>query len=144
VRLATVIIALAIALAGCGGDDDDGARSPQDRRLEDAAAVYEEIRDLTDKQQIERVGAAWAATYSRKDEAMCDYLHPDIAGGCSELVQGALSGSSRIQRSFAGTSVVRAESKRRRAVAEFSNGERVDFAKDADDRWTIVRTDRAG
>jgi hypothetical protein len=142
VRLATIISAVAIALSGCGGDDDSEA-PPRDPRLDDAAAVYAEIRDLTDKQQIERVGGAWAHFFSGGDEAMCEYLHPDVADRCSDYLQSGLTGSHRLQRSYAGTSVAKAEINGRTAVAEFSNGERVAFEKDPEDRWMVVRTSRA-
>jgi hypothetical protein len=138
-RLATIISAVAIALAGCGGDDD--AKPTRDPRLDDAAVVYAEIRDLTDKQQIERVGAAWADAFSKDYEAMCEYLHPDVAGGCREYLESA---SARLRRSYAGKSVTGVEIDGRSAVASFSNGERVDFEQDSRDRWMVVGTSRAG
>jgi hypothetical protein len=141
-RLATIVSVVAIALAGCGGDGEEDKTPPENRVTEGAAAVYAEIGDLTDKQQIERVGAAWAELFAGGDEAMCDYLHPDIAGGCSQYVQGALTGSSRIQRSYAGTSVAKVEINGRTAVTRFTNGERVDFEQDPNDQWKIVRTSR--
>jgi hypothetical protein len=138
VRPATIITVVAIALAGCGGDDD--AKPTHDPRLDDAAVVYAEIRDLTNKQQIERVGAAWADAFSRGYEAMCEYLHPDVAGGCSEYLE---STSARLRRSYAETSVTGVEINGRSAVASFSNGERVDFEQDPRDRWMVVGTSRA-
>jgi hypothetical protein len=141
VRLATIISVVAIALGGCGGDDD--TEPAADQRLEDAAAVYAEIRGLTAEQQIQRVGAAWAHLFSRADEAMCEYLHPDVAGRCSEYVQSGLTGSPRVQRSYAGTSVSSVEINGQTAVARFSNGEQVAFEQGPGDRWMVVRTSRA-
>jgi hypothetical protein len=142
VRLATIISLVAIALAGCGGDDDD-ATTVEDRPASEAAALYEEISDLPDEEQIERVGAAWARPFAKGDERMCEYLHPDIAGGCSQYVESALTGSSRIQRSYARARVENVEINGRSAVTEFSNGEQVEFEKDPNDEWKIVRTSRA-
>jgi hypothetical protein len=138
VRLVAVISVVAIALAGCGGDDD--SNPTQDPRLDDAAAVYDEIRGLTDKQQIERVGAAWAAAFSSGYEAMCDYVHPDVAASCPEYLKSA---NARLKRSYAGRRVASVAINGRRAVARFSNGERVDFKQDPNDRWMVVSISRA-
>ena len=137
-RLATILTVVAIAVVGCGGDDE--AQPTRDPRLDDAAVVYAEIRDLTDKQQIERVGAAWADAFSKGYEAMCEYLHPDVADGCSEYLTAA---STELRRSYAERSVESAEIKGRSAVVTFSNGKKVDFKQDPNDRWMVVGTSRA-
>jgi hypothetical protein len=136
-RVALVTGVVAIALAGCGGDDDETTATipPEDRGAVLVAAFYDQLADLPDEEQIERVGANWAKPFSETDEAMCYYLHPDIAGGCSELASGALTGSVGLQRTFAGATVKSVEVKGGTAVAKFSNGERVEFEKDPSDEW---------
>ena len=141
--LALLASVAAIALVGCGGDDDDddttAATTTEDAA--EAAALYDEIADLPDEEQIERVGAAWAEPLSQDDEAMCDYLHPDIAPGgstsssCSEFLSG---GTDKLQRSFAGATVKSVEVEGETAVATFSNGEEVEFQKDPNDEWKIT------
>jgi hypothetical protein len=130
---------------GCGGDDDDdttAATTTEDAA--EAAALYDEIADLPDEEQIEQVGAAWAEPFSEFDEAMCDYLHPDIAPGgstsssCSELASGALIGTATGQKSYAGATVKSVEVEGETAVAKFSNGEEVEFQKDPSDEWKIT------
>jgi hypothetical protein len=133
---------VAIALVGCGGDDDETTAA--DAAASEAAALYDEIADLPDEEQVERVGAAWAEPFAKGDEAMCDYLHPDIAGGCAQYVQGALTGSTELQRSYAGATVESVEIKGRTAVTKFSNGERVEFQKDPNDEWKVTSAGRAG
>jgi hypothetical protein len=143
--LLVLAAALALALAACGGDDDETAAgtAAEDAAATEAAALQEEIADLSDEEQIERVGAAWAELFAGGDEAMCEWLHPDIAGGCSQFIQGGLTGSVELQQSYAGTTVESVEVKGRTAVAEFSNGERVKFEKDSNDEWKVTRTPRA-
>ena len=103
IALAAALATLSFAFAACGGDDDDETATETPGEAE-AAALYEEISDLPDEQQIERVGEAWAGPFAAEDEAMCGYLHPDL--GCSnQLVEGALTGSVAVQRSFAGATV---------------------------------------
>lgn len=143
-----LLIALITALiaAGCGGDDENGNgdTTPEPAGAEEAAALQEEISGLSDEEQIERVGAAWAEPFAAEDEAMCAYLHPDVAGGCSVFVQGALTGSSTIQRSYAGATVTKVTVDGNTASAEFSNGEPVEFSKNPDGEWRITAVRRAG
>jgi hypothetical protein len=75
---------------------------------------------------------------------MCGYLHPDLGGAssCATYVQGALTGSTKLQQSFAGTTVERVDIKGQAAVAEFSNGERVTFGQDPDGHWKVIETPR--
>ena len=134
--------ACVFALAGCGGDDSKDATAG-DARSAGATALYEEIADLGDEEQIKRVGAARAEPFASGDEVMCDYLHPDIAGACSGYVEGALTGSSLLQKTYAGATVREVEVNGDTSTTEFSNGERVDFGKDPNDEWKIVRTSRA-
>jgi hypothetical protein len=141
-RLATVAMTCVLALTGCGGDESKD-EAADDSRSAAATALYEEIADLGDEEQIKRVGAAWAEPFARGDEIMCDYLHPDIAGGCSKFVQGALTRSGVIQKSYAGATVRKVEVNGDASAAEFSNGEQVDFEKDPNDEWKITRTSRA-
>jgi hypothetical protein len=74
---------------------------------------------------------------------MCGYLHPDIAGSCALYVEGALTGSTELQRSYAGTTVESVEIKGGTAVARFSNGERVEFQKDPNGEWKVTSVARA-
>ena len=138
--LALVASVAAIALAGCGGDDDEETTTEAPGAAE-AAALYDEIADLPDEEQIERVGAAWAEPFSQNDEAMCDYLHPDIAPGgstsssCTEILG---SGPDPLQKSFAGATVKSVEVEGETAVAKFSNGEEVEFQTDPNGEWKIT------
>lgn len=148
-RLRLVLIGLAaigLIAAGCGDDDeaDNGDDVPVVAvpGAEDAASLQEEIADLSDEEQIARVGEAWAEPFGKEDEAMCGYLHPDIAGGCSLYVGGALTGSSELQASFAGTTVENVDIQGDTAVATFSNENQVLFSKDPDGAWKVVETAR--
>jgi hypothetical protein len=137
---ALVIAATALLASGCGGDDDDDTATEAPGTAE-AAALYEEIADLPDEEQIERVGAAWPTPFAAGNEAMCGYLHPDL--GCNEqFLAGALTGSIRIQKSYAGATVTDVKINGETATAEFSNGERVEFKKDSDGRWKISAVSR--
>lgn len=141
-KLVTAVASTCVlALAGCGGDESKDATA-EDSRSAEATALYEEIADLGDEEQIKRVGAAWAEPFARGDEVMCDYLHPDIADGCSQFVQGALTGSGVLQKSYAGATVRKVEVNGDTSTAEFSNDELVDFGKDPNDEWKITRTSR--
>jgi hypothetical protein len=131
-----LVIAAALLASGCGGDDDDDTATEAPGTAE-AAALYDEIADLPDEEQIERVGAAWATPFAAGDEAMCGYLHPDL--GCNEqFLSGALTGSSAIQESYAGATVTDVKINGETAIAEFSNGEPVEFQKDPEGEWKIA------
>jgi hypothetical protein len=140
--LVALLLVLATALAaGCGDDDEATTEAPGEG---EAAALYDEIGDLPDQEQIEQVGAAWAGPFAAGDEAMCEYLHPDLAGCFDQFLEGALTGSLRVQRSYAGATVNSVEVNGPTAVAEFSNGESVEFSKDPDGDWKITAVRRAG
>jgi hypothetical protein len=57
---------------------------------------------------------------------------------------GGLTGSSKLQRSFAGATVEGVEVDGDTATAEFSNGEQVEFSPDSDGAWKVAETPRAG
>ena len=152
-RIALVVLATAgLIAAGCG-DDDEGDESGEDTTTtlavpggEDAAALYEEIAGLSDEEQIERVGETWAEPFAEGDEAMCAYLHPDLAPeACEEAgyLDGSLTGGNELQSSFAGTTVKNVEIRGDTAIAEFSNGHQVKFRTDPDGAWKVVETARA-
>ena len=151
-RLVLAMLAAAgLLAAGCGGDDEDGENEDQAPAVtvpgaDEAASLQQEIADLSDEEQIERVGEAWAEPFAAGDETMCGYLHPDLgaASSCATYVQGALTGSSKLQASFAGTTVENVEVGGENAVADFSNGEEVSFRQDPDGAWKVVETPRAG
>lgn len=133
-----LVLAMAAFTAGCGGDDDDGETTAAESGSE-AAALQEEIADLSDEEQIRRVGAAWAEPFSAGDEVMCEYLHPDVAPSCNAYLDSALTGSTAVQASFSGATVEDVKVNGDTAVARFSNERRsVGFAKDPDDAWRVV------
>jgi hypothetical protein len=135
-----LVIAAALLASGCGGDDDDDTATEAPGTAE-AAALYDEITDLPDGEQIEQVGAAWATPFAAGDEAMCGYLHPDL--GCNQMfLEGALTGSTAIQSSYAGATVTDVRINGETANTEFSNGERVEFKKDSDGQWKISTVSR--
>jgi hypothetical protein len=151
-RLALVAFAAAwLVAAGCGGDDEDD-ESGEDAATtlavpgaEEAAALQEEIADLSDEEQIARVGEAWAEPFAAGDETMCGYLHPDLGGpsSCTEYaVADPRQGS--LQASFSGTTVENAHVQGDTAVAEFSNGEEVTFGQDPEGAWKVTEIPRAG
>ncbi|HEX5894349.1 MAG TPA: hypothetical protein VFY33_05940 [Solirubrobacterales bacterium] len=143
--MAIIVAAFAIALVGCGGDDDDNgtsAATTTGATAAEAEALQDEIADLSDEEQIERVGEAWAEPFAAGDEAMCIYLHPDLGASgretCTSYAEGALTRSSILQASFAGTTVERVAVKGQTAVATFSNGEPVEFQQDPAGKWWVV------
>jgi hypothetical protein len=145
-----VLILAGLVAAGCG-DDDEGDETAEDQATElavpgseEAAALQQEVADQTDEEQIEAVGEAWAELFGAEDEAMCGYLHPDLGGpsSCAGYVQGALTGSSKLQRSFAGATVEGVNVDGDTATAEFSNGEQVTFARDPEGAWKVSETPR--
>ena len=148
-----VLLATGLIAAGCGDDDDDGDESGEETATavavpgeQEAAALYEEIAGLSDEEQIGRVGEAWADPFADGDEAMCAYLHPDLAPeACAEAgyLDGSLTGGSELQSSFAGSTVERVEIQGDTALAEFSNGNQVKFRTDPDGAWKVVETARA-
>lgn len=142
-RLAVFLGLVVIAIAGCGDDEDDdttGAATTTDAAAAEADALQEEIADLNDEEQIERVGEAWAEPFAAQDEAMCAHLHPDLGGAssCASYITGEFIGSIKRQRSFAGTAVESVDVRGQTAVAEFSNGERVTFQRDPEDEWKVI------
>jgi hypothetical protein len=152
-RVVLVVLAAAGLIAvGCGGDDEGDESGGNNATAvavpggEEAAALYEEIADLSDEEQIERVGAAWADPFADGNEAMCGYLHPDLAPeACEEAfyLDGALTNGNELQSSFAGATVKSADIRGDTAIAEFSNGHRVKFMTDPDGAWKVVETARA-
>ncbi len=151
-RVALLVLAAAgLIAAGCGGDDDgdDGGDTTTAGAVaggEEAAALYEEIADLSDEEQIERVGEAWAEPFANGDETMCAYLHPDLApADCEQAgyLTGSLTGGSELQSSFAGTTVQKVDIRGNTAIAEFSNGHKVKLMTDPDGGWKVVETVRA-
>jgi hypothetical protein len=153
-RVALVVLASAAGLiaGGCGGDDegdDSGEGTTAALEVsggEEAAALYEEIADLSDEEQIERVGEAWAEPFAKGDEAMCAYLHPDLAPeACKEAgyLEGSLTNGSELQESFAGTTVNSVDVRGDTAIAEFSNDKQVKLMTDPDGAWKVVETARA-
>lgn len=152
-RLSVLALVLAALVAAGCGDDDDGDETAEGQATElgvpgaeEAAALQEDVADQTDEEQIEAVGEAWAELYGAEDEAMCGYLHPDLGGesSCALYVQGALTGSSKLQASFAGATVEGVSVDGDTATAEFSNGEQVEFARDPDGAWKVIETRRPG
>jgi hypothetical protein len=144
--LTTVVVVLAVALIGLGcggnnGDDGNGGDATTFAGAEEEAALQEEIEDLSDEEQIKRVGDAWADPFAAGDQSMCPYLHPDIApspASCLMFQEGALTGSVRVQRRFEGATVTDVTVMGETATTRFSNGEPVEFQKDPDGDWKIV------
>jgi hypothetical protein len=137
--VALVLVAMALVGAGCGGDDDDEATTDTQG---EAAAVQDEIANLSDEEQIERIGDAWVEPFAAGDEAMCAFLHPDLGAEasetCSFYAEGQLAQSAILQASFAGTTVKSVDVKGQTAVARFSHGEPVKFQQDADGAWWVL------
>lgn len=140
-----VLVAVALAGPGCGGDDDDEATTEAPGG--EAAALQEEIANLSDKEQIERIGQAWVEPFAAGDEAMCVYLHPDLGAEasetCSLYTEGQLAQSRTLQASFAGTTVESVDVKGQTAVARFSNGESVEFQQGPEGEWWVVDPSKA-
>lgn len=146
-RSAIVTGAFAIALVGCGGDDDDaengnGSTGTTSAATAEASALQGEIANLSDMEQIERVGEAWVEPFAAGDEAMCAYLHPDLGAEVSETCalygEGQLARSDILQSSFAGTTIESVDVKGRTAVATFSHGEPVEFQQDPEGKWWVL------
>jgi hypothetical protein len=136
----------ALIAAGCGDDDDEGGESGEDAATtlavpgaDEAAALQEEIADLSDAEQIARVGEAWAEPFAAGDEAMCGYLHPDLGGpsSCAEYAVAAPRKGS-VQASFSGATTENVDVQGDTAVAEFSNGEDVTFGQDPEGAWKVI------
>ena len=150
-----MLTALALLLAcgliglGCGGDDGDdgnGGDATTFAGAEEEAALQEEIADLRDEEQLKRVGAAWAEPFASGNEEACGYMHPDIVpslAACSQFLEGALTGSTSVQRSYAGATVASVTVKGESATAKFTNGESVEFQKDPDGDWKIIEASRS-
>ena len=156
IRAFAPLAVAALLIIGCGDDEGDGSADATTTATtttaatvpgaEDAAALQEDIADLSDEEQITRVGEEWAGLFGNGDEAMCAYLHPDLgaSASCANYVAGALTGGSELQASFEGATVESVEiDGGSTALAEFSNGHRVRFAQDPDGAWRVVETPRA-
>jgi hypothetical protein len=133
---------MALVGTGCGGDDDDDQATTEAPGAAEAAALQEEVANLSDKEQVERIGEVWVEPFAAGDEAMCAYLHPDLGAEmkatCAIYADGALARSNILQASFAGTSVKSVDVKGRIALATFSNDEPVEFQQDPDGEWWVV------
>ena len=145
-RMCVVLVALAAGLlaAGCGDDDDAEETGGEATTLtvpgaDQAASLQEEIADLSDEDQVARVGEAWAEPFAAASEEMCGFLHPDLGGpsSCTEFT-GATGSPDKLQKSFDGASVEKVEVTGDTAEAEFSNGERVTFGRDPDGAWKVT------
>ena len=143
-RLCVALVALAAGLfaAGCGDDDDADETTGATTTLsvpgaDQAAALQEEIAGLSDEDQVARVGEAWAEPFAAGSEEMCGFLSSDLGGpsSCSEFTGES---PDKLQKSFAGASVEKVEVSGDTAEAEFSNGEQVGFARDADGSWKVT------
>jgi NAD(P)-dependent dehydrogenase (short-subunit alcohol dehydrogenase family) len=150
--LVLALLTTGLVAAGCGGDDEedeaaeDTATTVSVPGAEEAGALQEEIADLSDEEQIARVGEEWADRFGNSDQVMCGYLHPDLGSGvatCDEYLGSSLTQSSKLQASFAGATVESVEIKGETALAEFSIGHRVELAQDPDGAWKVVQTPRA-
>jgi NAD(P)-dependent dehydrogenase (short-subunit alcohol dehydrogenase family) len=148
VGLAT-LATVGLLVAGCGDDDDDSGETTTAAAAvpgaEEAAALQADIADLSDDEQITRVGDEWADLFGKGDEAMCGYLHPDLGGAssCAGYLTGTLTQSSPLQASFEGATVESLEVDGETAFAEFSTGNRVKFEPDPDGAWKVIETPRA-
>ncbi len=150
-RLALVaLVSVGLIAIGCGDDEESEpgeTTAPADSvpGAEEAAALQEEIADLPDEEQVARVGDAWADPFGKGDEAMCGYLHPDLApaSSCDFYLEGELTGSSELQTSFEGATVEGVEVDGEGALARFSNENQVRFGQDPDGAWKVVETARA-
>jgi hypothetical protein len=133
-----LLLATALIAAGCGGDDDEEATTPELPGAAQAAALQEEIADLSDEEQIKRVGAAWAEPFAAGEEEMCAYMHSDLVPAPESCT--AVTGTSvdPQQRSYAGATVKGVTIEDETATAEFSNGELVEFQRDPDGAWRII------
>ena len=144
-RPCVALVALAAAgllPGGCGGEDEAEETSGEATTVtvpgaDQAASLQEEIADLSDEDQVARVGEAWAEPFASGSEEMCGYLHPDLGTSCSEFI-GATGSPEKLEKSFTGTSVEKVEVTGDTAEAEFSNGERVTFSRDPDGAWTVT------
>ena len=119
----------ALIAAGCGDDDGGGGEST-----------------ASDEEQVEQVAGAWAEPFGNGDEAMCQYLHPDLAPeACAEAgyLDGSLTQSSELQSSFADATVEGVEIRGDTALVEFSNGHTVKLKTDAEGEWRVIETARA-
>jgi hypothetical protein len=149
--LTAVVAVVAVAVIGlaCGGDDGDDGNGGDATTLpgaEEAAALQEEIADLSDEEQIKRVGAAWAEPFATGAEEACGYMHPDIVpslAACSQFLEGALTGSTLLQRTYEGATVTDVTVMGETAATQFSNGESVEFQKNPDGDWKIIEASRA-
>ena len=132
-RWRTALLALAAAaliVTGCG--DDDGGESAGS--------------SATDEEQITQVGNAWAEPFGNGEEAMCEYLHPDLAPeACEEAgyLDGSLTQSSELQSSFADATVESVEVRGDTAIAGFTNGHSIKLMTDPDGEWKVIETARA-
>ena len=144
------LVLVGVVAIGCG-DGDGGEKNAEDQPTElampgaeEAAALQDDVSDRSDEDQVEAVGEAWAELFGAEDKAMCAYLHPDLGGpsSCALFVQGALTGSSKVQKSFAGATVEGVNVDGDTATAEFSNGKQVAFARDPDGAWKVAETPR--
>ena len=113
------LVAIGLVAAGCGDDESDENAQDQPTEVavpgaEEAAAFQADIGDLGDEEQVTAVG-----------------------------VQGALTGSSKLQASFGRATIDTVNVDGDTATAEFSNGEQVTFARDPDGVWKISETPRA-
>lgn len=153
------LLSLALLGAGCGGDDEGGGDTTSAEETgetasggrpgqEEEAALQEEIENLPDEEQVERVGEAWVEPFGKLDQTMCAYLHPDLGGygTCvsADYFSGALTQSVDLQRSFAGTTVKDVDVKGQTAVADFGNGEQVQFEQDSNGDWKVVEPASGG
>ena len=145
--LCAALVALATAgllAGGCGGEDEAEEPAGEATTLtvpgvDQAASLQEEIANLSDEDQVARVGEAWAEPFAAGSKEMCGFLHPDIRGpsSCTEFI-GAEGSPDKFQESFAGASVEEVEVTGDTAEAEFSNGKRVRFGRDPDGAWWVT------
>lgn len=143
--LGGALVALAAAgllAGGCGGEDEAEETGGEATTLmvpgaDQAASLQEEIANLSDEDQVARVGEAWAEPFAAGSKEMCGFLHPDIRGPstCTEFTGGS---PDRLQESFAGASVEEVEVTGDTAEAEFSSGKRVRFGRDPEGAWWVT------
>jgi hypothetical protein len=122
-----LLVALgALALfAACGGDDE---ASP---------TTTETIAErLSDREQIEKVAAAWAQGFGAGRLTMCKYLTPD---GYSLCGYWADSDKPGWQEAFVGSQPTGVEIDGKKATVSFDNGQRVVLVKIADSKDKTLR-----
>ena len=129
--LLSLLVLGALGTGGCGGGDDETTAASESETTAMAPPVAN--NQLSDEETIEQQGNVWAVEFAKDGPVSCYSLGQPACerANCervpNEPIENCAPPSAEFRESFADATVERVAITGNDAVAEFSNGESVEF-----------------